>query len=118
MWVSDEENTYVDVDGKQKQFESLMTVQHASVELSVIVPAYNEEKRLPIMLNEALEYLDSRVEKDSTFSYEIIIVDDGSKDKTKEVGWDYAKRQKNKNNQIRVLSLKKNRGKGGAVKRV
>lgn len=32
----------------------------ASVELSVIVPAYNEEERLPMMMDEALEYLEER----------------------------------------------------------
>lgn len=35
----------------------------ASVELSVIVPAYNEEERLPMMMDEALEYLEERNKK-------------------------------------------------------
>ncbi|XP_069747791.1 dolichyl-phosphate beta-glucosyltransferase isoform X2 [Narcine bancroftii] len=83
-------------------------------ELSVIVPSYNEEQRLPLMMDEALEYLESRLKKDSLFSYEVIVVDDGSKDKTTEVGLKYSK--KFGSDRVRVLSLTKNRGKGGAVK--
>lgn len=37
------------------------------------------------MLDEALEYLEARLKKDKKFTYEIIVVDDGSKDKTSEV---------------------------------
>ena len=58
-----------------------------SVDLSVIVPAYNEEDRLPSMLDECLEYLDGR-----KTSFEVIIVDDGSKDKTTEIGLKYTKK--------------------------
>ncbi len=45
-------------------------------DISLIVPAYNEEKRLPIMLKETAKYIATRK---STF--EMIIVDDGSKDR-------------------------------------
>jgi dolichyl-phosphate beta-glucosyltransferase len=81
----------------------------ASLKLSVIVPAYNEELRLPKMLNECLEFLEAR-----TSSYEVIIVDDGSKDTTTEVGLDYV--EKYGSEKVRVLSLSRNRGKGGAVR--
>ncbi|XP_051881727.1 dolichyl-phosphate beta-glucosyltransferase [Pristis pectinata] len=83
-------------------------------ELSVIVPSYNEEQRLPLMMDEALEYLEQRQKKDSSFSYEVIVVDDGSKDKTTEVGLKYSK--KYGSDRVRVLTLTKNRGKGGAIK--
>ncbi|XP_062910417.1 dolichyl-phosphate beta-glucosyltransferase isoform X2 [Mobula hypostoma] len=83
-------------------------------ELSVIVPSYNEEQRLPLMMDEALEYLEQRLKKDSSFSYEVIVVDDGSKDKTTEVGLKYSK--KYGSDRVRVLTLTKNRGKGGAIK--
>eukprot|EP00005_Dracoamoeba_jomungandri_P001094 CAMPEP_0174257410 /NCGR_PEP_ID=MMETSP0439-20130205/6550_1 /TAXON_ID=0 /ORGANISM="Stereomyxa ramosa, Strain Chinc5" /LENGTH=268 /DNA_ID=CAMNT_0015340481 /DNA_START=213 /DNA_END=1020 /DNA_ORIENTATION=- len=86
----------------------------ATLSLSVVVPAYNEEKRLPPMLDEAIPFLEQRMKEDSSFSYEIIIVDDGSKDKTSEVGQNYARRFPGK---LRVLTLKRNRGKGGAVRR-
>ena len=58
----------------------------SSVDLSVIIPAYNEEDRLPAMLDECLDYLDGR-----KTSYEVIIVDDGSKDKTSALGIKYTK---------------------------
>ena len=48
--------------------------------LSVIVPAYNEEKRLPITLREISDYL-----RKQNFESEIVVVSDGSKDKTVEV---------------------------------
>ena len=81
----------------------------ATLKLSVIVPAYNEQLRLPKMLNECLEFLEAR-----NSSYEVIIVDDGSKDTTTEVGLDYV--EKYGSEKVRVLTLAKNRGKGGAVR--
>jgi dolichyl-phosphate beta-glucosyltransferase len=87
------------------------------VYLSVIVPAYNEYERLPIMMTETLEYLDERLDKDPTFSCEIIIVDDASKDRTSELGYQIQKDAKEYKNRksIRVMTQKKNRGKGGTV---
>jgi len=82
-----------------------------SVDLSVIVPAYNEEERLPSMLEECLAFLEGRRQ---TVSYEVIIVDDGSRDKTSEVGLSYV--DKYGCEKVRVLTLAKNRGKGGAVR--
>lgn len=86
----------------------------ASVELSVIVPAYNEEERLPIMMDEALEYLEERKKKLKSFTYEVIVVDDGSKDKTTQTAQSYC--NKYGSDKIRVLTLAKNRGKGGAIR--
>ena len=56
------------------------------------VPAYNEEERLPAMLNEALDYLEERKRATPSYTYEIIIVDDGSKDATTETGLMYAEK--------------------------
>jgi len=80
-----------------------------TIKLSVIVPAYNEELRLPKMLDECLEFLEAR-----NSPYEVIIVDDGSKDTTTAVGLDYV--DKYGSDKVRVLTLAKNRGKGGAVR--
>nr|CAG4647323.1 EOG090X0BIY [Megafenestra aurita]SVE92593.1 EOG090X0BIY [Megafenestra aurita] len=82
--------------------------------LSVIIPAYNEEKRLPIMLEECLEYLENKLKSNPESTYELIIVDDGSTDRTTEVGLSYS--QKFGCDKVRVLTLTKNRGKGGAVR--
>eukprot|EP00105_Crassostrea_gigas_P020419 XP_011439196.1 PREDICTED: dolichyl-phosphate beta-glucosyltransferase [Crassostrea gigas] len=86
----------------------------ASIELSVIVPAYNEEERLPMMMDEALEYLEERKKKLKSFTYEVIVVDDGSKDKTTQTAQSYC--NKYGSDKIRVLTLAKNRGKGGAIR--
>ena len=48
--------------------------------LSIIVPAYNEEKRLPATLEAIADYLATR-----DFSHELLVVDDGSKDNTRDV---------------------------------
>lgn len=86
----------------------------ASVRLSVIVPAYEEEKRLPPMLDECLGYLEARQVTQPDFTYEVIVVDDGSRDRTSEVGLSYC--LKWGSDKVRVLTLVKNRGKGGAVR--
>ena len=86
------------------------------VYVSLIVPSYNEQERLPIMLDETLQYLKQREAEDPKFTWEIIIVDDGSKDKTTPVAMQYCKKEGVQ--RFRVLTLLKNRGKGGAVKRV
>ena len=78
---------------------------------SFVVPAYNEEKRIPSMLNETLAYLESRRDSDPSFSFEIIVVDDGSKDRTVDVVLDYAESHP----EIRVLKQPVNMGKGAAV---
>ena len=81
----------------------------ASIDLSVIVPAYNEQLRLPKMLDECLTFLNKR-----NTTYEVIIVDDGSKDSTTQTALDYV--DKFGSDKVRVLTLAKNRGKGGAVR--
>ena len=43
---------------------------------------------VPIMMEETMEYLETRQGKDANFKYEVIIVDDGSKDKTSQVTLD------------------------------
>ncbi|XP_071087179.1 dolichyl-phosphate beta-glucosyltransferase-like [Haliotis cracherodii] len=85
-----------------------------SVDLTVVVPAYNEEERLSSMMDEALEYLEDRQQNNQSFSFEIIVVDDGSKDKTSEVALTYS--EKYGVDKVRVLTLAKNRGKGGAIR--
>ncbi|KAG9510517.1 Dolichyl-phosphate beta-glucosyltransferase, partial [Fragariocoptes setiger] len=88
------------------------------VDLSVIVPAFNEELRLPHMMDEALDYLENRVKQSthlkSKFIYEVIVVDDGSTDQTTEKALSYS--EKYGTDKVRVLTLVKNRGKGGAVR--
>jgi len=52
----------------------------ATAYLSVIIPAYNEEKRVPETLKSVVEFLQKQ-----SYSSEVLVIDDGSKDKTVEV---------------------------------
>lgn len=129
-------------------------MEDAEVIMSVVIPAYNEEARLEVMLEEAIVYLDSeygrpgqsgsnglKKEKNGATTgstangdmngaqkrggkpvasaagargYEIIIIDDGSKDKTVEVALRVSKRHE-LHDIMRYVHLQENRGKGGAV---
>ena len=74
--------------------------------LSIVIPAYNEEQRLPRTIEQIERYLDGR-----QISYELILVDDGSKDGTRQVMDAAAER----NPRIRLEALPGNRGKGRAL---
>jgi glycosyltransferase involved in cell wall biosynthesis len=78
------------------------------VDLSIVVPAYNEEQRLPPTLAKLRAFLDQQ-----PLRYEIVIVDDGSKDNT--VGVVNAEMATFP--QLRLVEQKPNRGKGAAVRR-
>jgi len=75
--------------------------------LSVIIPAYNEEKRLPNTLSDIDKYLLRQ-----SYDYEIIVVNDGSKDRTAEVVGEGFSGIKN----LRLIDNKENHGKGYVVR--
>jgi dolichyl-phosphate beta-glucosyltransferase len=83
-----------------------------SVRLSVVVPAYNETERLPAMMNEAIAYLNDRRNQEPKFSWEIIVVDDHSSDST----FDLATSFNTEATPVYAIRLKRNAGKGGAVR--
>lgn len=72
--------------------------------LSIVVPAYNEEEVLEIFYKETREVLESIKDK---YSYEMILIDDGSTDKTFEV----LKNLQAKDNNIHIISFSRNFGK-------
>lgn len=74
--------------------------------LSVVVPAYNEARRLPVTLEAVVPWLEARPE-----SFELVLVDDGSSDGTLELirGWS------ERHPCIRVVAVSPNRGKGRAL---
>ncbi len=76
--------------------------------LSVVLPAYNEERRLPASLCSILAYLNS---SDRT-SWEVLVVNDGSKDATAQVAAQFAAEHAG----VRVLENPGNRGKGYSVR--
>ena len=73
--------------------------------LSVVIPAYNEARRLPSTLTRVREHLGAR-----GVEHEIVVVDDGSTDATAEVA-------RAAGNAVRVLRHQPNRGKGYAARR-
>jgi dolichyl-phosphate beta-glucosyltransferase len=75
--------------------------------LSIIIPAYNEEKRLPATLLDIEACM-----KDFQESYEIIVVSDGSRDNTASVARELSARVRN----VRVIENKENHGKGWVTK--
>ncbi len=77
-----------------------------SIFLSIVIPAYNEENRLPDTLEQVFRFLEKQ-----TFDSEVIVVENGSSDRTFEVAQAFAKRHES----FRVLQTE--RGKGTAVKR-
>ncbi len=77
------------------------------MEVSIIIPAYNEEKRLPETLRHTIDYL-----KSQPYESEIIVVSDGSKDRTKDTAEAFIKDFPS----LRVFEYSPNRGKGFAVK--
>src|SRR3989344_8596330 len=72
------------------------------MKLSVIIPAYNEEKTIAELISTVKKVDLGTIEK------EIIVVDDGSKDKTREI--------LRTTKDIKFIEHEKNLGKGGAVK--
>jgi glycosyltransferase involved in cell wall biosynthesis len=76
-------------------------------ELSIIIPSFNEELRLPATLGRIAGYIRER--RPNT---EVIVVDDGSTDRTAAV----AESWKDKITQLRVLGNGTNRGKGFSVR--
>ncbi|MEK6938124.1 MAG: dolichyl-phosphate beta-glucosyltransferase [Nanoarchaeota archaeon] len=81
------------------------------MEISIIIPAYNEEMRIGRTLIEIRDYVKSNplIKK-----WEIIAVDDGSKDKTREIVQEQI--EQDKDNLIRLNCKRENRGKGFSVK--
>lgn len=75
------------------------------MDLSVVIPAYNEASRLGTSLERTVAYLEER-----GGDYEVLVVDDGSADATARVAEGWAERA------VRVLRLPENRGKGAALR--
>jgi len=76
--------------------------------VSIVIPAYNEEKRLDITLKKVIAYFSKK-----EYEIEIIVVDDGSKDATGEVVLKYIATYPN----LRLIRNEKNKGKGYSVRK-
>ncbi len=73
--------------------------------LSLVIPAFDEERRLGAGLRQAVDYLQRRGEP-----FEILVVDDGSRDRTCQVAEGFA------GEGVRLLRHERNRGKGAAIR--
>ncbi|MGZ4156196.1 MAG: glycosyltransferase family 2 protein, partial [Bacteroidia bacterium] len=74
--------------------------------ISVVIPLFNEEESLP----ELCEWIE-RVMATFSYSYEIILIDDGSKDKS----WSVIEALSSKNQNIRGIKFRRNYGKSAAL---
>lgn len=88
----------------------LRTEPARGVDLSIVIPAFNEEQRLPASLGAVSAYLAARP---SAPRVEVLVVDDGSSDATASRAEEAGRRH---GLDLRVLRLPKNRGKGFAVR--
>ena len=100
--------------------------------LSLVIPAYNEEERLPQMLESTIGFLQSskgellkqcqkvlKLEKTkSSIIFEIVVVNDGSTDGTISSLYDFVRRHRESLAfvDVKLVTLKRNSGKGAAVK--
>jgi glycosyltransferase involved in cell wall biosynthesis len=73
--------------------------------LSIIIPAHNEENRLPSTLEQVVDFLGKQ-----PFTWEIIVVENGSKDRTLEVAKEFDGKHEN------ISVIQSEQGKGAAVK--
>ncbi len=76
------------------------------MDISVVVPLFNEEESLP----ELVAWIE-KVMAENNFSYEIVMIDDGSKDNS----WQVIESLQNKNPDIKGIKFRRNYGKSAAL---
>jgi glycosyltransferase involved in cell wall biosynthesis len=76
------------------------------MDISVVVPLYNEEESLPELVAWIARVMDA-----NRFSYEIVMVDDGSKDNS----WQVVEQLQAKNESVRGIKFRRNYGKSAAL---
>lgn len=84
-----------------------MPASSANIFLSVVIPSYNEEKRLPPTLRAVLAYLGKQA-----YTWEVLVVNDGSKDRTADI----VRAASVTDPRVKLLEYGGNRGKGYAVR--
>lgn len=75
--------------------------------VSILIPAYNEEKTLPLLYKELTSLMNSH----QTYEWEVVFVDDGSRDRTLEM----VRALHHDDVRIRYVSLSRNFGKENAM---
>lgn len=82
----------------------------SSIDLSIVIPAYNEEGKIISCLEKVTAYCQDAL---ANWKVEVIVINDGSTDRTGKLVRDYAKKKDN----LKIVTYEKNRGKGYAVNR-
>ncbi|MCB0737094.1 MAG: glycosyltransferase family 2 protein [Bacteroidetes bacterium] len=77
-----------------------------SLDISVVVPLFNEEESLP----ELIEWI-NRVMNENNFSYEVLFINDGSTDRS----WQVIQELGKKYSQVKGISFRRNYGKSAAL---
>ena len=98
------DNAKRDIDVAAGISGTLFQPRQADHEFSLVIPAYNEENRLPWTLAELRRFLDA-----SGIDYRVLVADDGSTDRTATLAEGVGSR-------FSTVSLPQNRGKGAAVR--
>lgn len=76
------------------------------MDISVVVPLYNEEESLPHLI----EWIE-RVMNENNFSYEVLLIDDGSKDNS----WSVIESLMERNPNVKGVKFRRNYGKSAAL---
>jgi dolichyl-phosphate beta-glucosyltransferase len=81
------------------------------VYVTLVIPILNEESWLPTVLADAIWYLTLRQTNEASFSWEIIVADDGSRDRSPDIAIDFGHQNRN----VRLLRQPRAMGKGATV---
>ncbi len=90
--------------------ECALCDNEAMQKLSIVIPAYNEQEAIRSIIERTLAAAPRIIQKAGVESVEVIVVSDGSKDRTAEIAKEFADR-----GLIHLISYPKNRGYGAAI---
>ncbi len=93
-------------NGMRVRIENRKTYNFKNMDISIVVPLYNEAESLP----ELAEWIE-RVMKENNYTYEVLMVNDGSSDES----WNVIKELHEKNNNIKGVCFRRNYGKSPAL---
>eukprot|EP00826_Nyctotherus_ovalis_P013687 TRINITY_DN1373_c0_g1_i4.p2 TRINITY_DN1373_c0_g1~~TRINITY_DN1373_c0_g1_i4.p2 ORF type:complete len:166 (+),score=49.77 TRINITY_DN1373_c0_g1_i4:366-863(+) len=94
----------------------LLEFDECKVDLSIVVPCYNESKRFPRTFDETYSFI-SKLKKERNITVEMVLVNDGSRDATWEMIKKYcADYENDKVLKVRGVDVSKNSGKGNACR--
>ncbi|GBG25899.1 Dolichyl-phosphate beta-glucosyltransferase [Hondaea fermentalgiana] len=111
----DEDHFATEKEGEVAEFPSLSALADDKIVLSVVLLACDEEARLPVMLDDAIAYLQHRQLTQASFGFEIIVVDNASHDFTASAATRFV--HKYGANVVRILRLRYRHDDGAAIRK-